>query len=53
MLSPTYNRYFQDIAIPTPFMLLELLVGLIQASVFAMLTLVYMSVAVSEPHGAH
>jgi F-type H+-transporting ATPase subunit a len=40
-------------AIPTPFMLLELLVGLIQASVFAMLTLVYMSVAVSEPHGAH
>lgn len=37
--------------IPTPFMLLELLVGLIQAAVFAMLTLVYMTVATSKPHG--
>jgi F-type H+-transporting ATPase subunit a len=38
--------------VPTPFMLLELLVGLIQASVFAMLTLVYLTVATMEPHGA-
>ena len=38
--------------VPTPFMMLELLVGLIQASVFAMLTLVYLTVAVQEPHGA-
>ncbi|MSU75648.1 MAG: ATP synthase F0 subunit A [Candidatus Magasanikbacteria bacterium] len=38
--------------VPTPFMLLELLVGIIQASVFAMLTLVYMSVASAVPHGA-
>lgn len=38
--------------VPTPFMLLELLVGLIQAGVFAMLTLVYMTVASAEPHGA-
>ncbi|MCX6778655.1 MAG: F0F1 ATP synthase subunit A [Candidatus Magasanikbacteria bacterium] len=37
--------------IPTPFMMLELLVGLIQASVFAMLTLVYLSVATMEVHG--
>jgi F-type H+-transporting ATPase subunit a len=37
--------------VPTPFMLLELLVGLIQASVFAMLTLVYLTVATAEPHG--
>ncbi len=37
--------------IPTPFMLLELLVGIIQASVFAMLTLVYMTVATAQPHG--
>ncbi len=37
---------------PTPFMLLELLVGIIQASVFAMLTLVYLTVATSRPHGA-
>ncbi|MDP2685446.1 MAG: F0F1 ATP synthase subunit A [bacterium] len=41
------------LAVPTPFMLLELLVGLIQASVFAMLTLVYLTIAVAEPHGAH
>jgi F-type H+-transporting ATPase subunit a len=39
------------VIVPTPFMLLELLVGIIQASVFAMLTLVYMTVATMEPHG--
>lgn len=38
--------------VPTPFMLLEVLVGIIQASVFAMLTLVYMTVASAQPHGA-
>ncbi|KKW42483.1 MAG: ATP synthase subunit a [Candidatus Magasanikbacteria bacterium GW2011_GWA2_56_11] len=38
--------------VPTPFMLLELLVGLIQASVFAMLTLVYLTVASEAPHGS-
>jgi F-type H+-transporting ATPase subunit a len=36
--------------VPGPFMLLELLVGLIQASVFAMLTLVYLSVNSQLPH---
>lgn len=38
--------------VPTPFMLLELLVGLIQAAVFSMLTIVYLTVASSEPHGS-
>ncbi len=38
--------------VPAPFMLLELLVGLIQASVFAMLTLVYLTVNSQAPHGA-
>ncbi len=38
--------------VPTPFMLLELLVGLIQATVFAMLTIVYLTVATAEPHGS-
>ena len=38
--------------VPTPFMLLELLVGLIQAAVFSMLTIVYLTVATSKPHGA-
>lgn len=39
------------ILVPTPFMLLELLVGLIQAAVFSLLTLVYLTVMTSEPHG--
>ena len=38
--------------VPTPFMILEVLVGLIQASVFAMLTLVYLTVASEAPHGS-
>lgn len=37
--------------VPAPFMLLEVLVGLIQASVFAMLTTVYLTVATAAPHG--
>lgn len=37
--------------VPAPFMLLEILVGLIQAAVFAMLTLVYLTVATMETHG--
>lgn len=38
--------------VPAPFMLLEILVGLIQASVFTLLTLVYLTIATSEPHGS-
>lgn len=41
-----------SVVLPTPFMLLELLVGLIQAGVFAILSIVYMTVASAEPHGA-
>lgn len=37
--------------VPLPFMLLEVLVGIIQASVFAMLTLVYLTVLSEKPHG--
>lgn len=37
--------------VPTPFMLLELLVGVIQAAVFTMLTLVYLTVMTTAPHG--
>lgn len=41
--------------VPLPFIALELLVGLIQATVFSMLTLVYLSIATTEihEHGAH
>lgn len=37
--------------IPLPFMALELIVGLIQAVVFSMLTLVYLTMATAEVHG--
>ncbi len=37
--------------IPLPFMLLELIVGIVQATVFSMLTLVYLTVATTEIHG--
>ncbi len=36
--------------VPAPFMMLELLVGLIQAAVFTMLTLVYMTIMTTAPH---
>ena len=37
--------------IPLPFMALELLVGAVQATVFSMLTLVYLTIATTEIHG--
>ncbi|MEK7680614.1 MAG: F0F1 ATP synthase subunit A [Patescibacteria group bacterium] len=37
--------------VPAPFMMLEVLVGLIQASVFTMLTLVYLTIMSTAPHG--
>ena len=40
-------------ALPLPFIALELLVGVVQATVFAMLVIVYFSIALSDPHGAN
>lgn len=39
--------------VPMPFMLLEVLVGIVQATVFSMLTLVYLTVLTEKPHGEH
>lgn len=39
--------------VPLPFMGMELLVGVVQAAVFSMLTVVYLTLATSAPHGAH
>jgi len=39
--------------VPLPFMAMEIIVGAVQALVFAMLTLVYLTIATSEPHGDH
>ncbi len=41
------------VILPAPFMMLEILVGLIQASVFTMLTLVYLTVMTTKPHTEH
>lgn len=38
------------VGLPIPFMFLELIVGVIQALIFAMLTTVYFSIAMSEDH---
>lgn len=38
-------------AAPLPFIFLELIVGVVQATVFSMLTLVYLTVATEPPHG--
>jgi F-type H+-transporting ATPase subunit a len=39
-----------SVVVPLPFMLLEILVGLIQATVFSMLTLVYLTILSEKPH---
>ncbi|MDP3997385.1 MAG: F0F1 ATP synthase subunit A [bacterium] len=44
--------YLMPLAAPLPFFGLELFVGLVQALVFAMLTLVFLQIATSE-HGEH
>lgn len=38
---------------PLPFMGIELLVGLVQATVFSVLTLVYLTLMMTPPHGSH
>ena len=37
--------------LPIPFMGMELIVGIVQATVFSMLTLVYLSIMTTKPHG--
>ncbi len=39
--------------LPLPFIALELIVGIVQATVFSLLTLVYMTVLTMPPHGEH
>ncbi len=39
--------------LPLPFTFLELIVGAVQATVFSMLTLVYLTILSEKPHGEH
>lgn len=45
--------YFLAYLLPVPLMAFEVFVGLIQAVVFAMLTLFFIKLAIMEPHGEH
>lgn len=42
--------YFFALLLPVPFMLFEVGVGLIQAGIFALLTLFFIKIAITEPH---
>jgi F-type H+-transporting ATPase subunit a len=43
---------FLPYALPVPFMLFEVFVGLVQAAIFSLLTLVFIKIAIEEPHAA-
>lgn len=42
---------FLPYVLPVPLMLFETFVGLVQAAIFALLTLVFIKIAITEPHG--
>ena len=44
--------FFVPYIAPVPFMAFELFIGLLQAAIFAILTLAYIKLAVDEPHSA-
>ncbi len=45
--------YFVPYLLPIPLMGFETFVGLVQAAVFAMLTLFFLKLAMAKPHGSH
>lgn len=45
--------FFVPLVMPLPLMLFEVFVGLLQAAIFSLLTLVFIKLAVAEPHGEH
>jgi F-type H+-transporting ATPase subunit a len=44
---------FLPYVVPVPLMLFETFVGLLQAAIFALLTLVFIKLSIMEPHGQH
>lgn len=44
---------FVPYILPVPLMAFEMFIGLLQAAVFAILTLAFIKIAVAEPHGGH
>jgi len=45
--------YFAPYFAPVPLMMFEVFIGLLQAAVFALLTLFFIKLAIAEPHEAH
>lgn len=45
--------YFMPYVLPVPLMAFELFVGIVQGAVFAMLTLFFIKLAITQPHGQH
>ncbi len=44
---------FVPLLLPVPLMAFEIFIGLLQAGIFAILTLAFIKLAIAEPHGAH
>lgn len=44
---------FVPLILPVPLMAFEMFIGLLQAAVFAILTMAFIKIAIDEPHGAH
>ncbi len=42
-----------SVIVPVPFLLLEIIVGIVQAMVFSLLTVVYLTMSTTAPHGSH
>lgn len=45
--------FFMPYVLPVPLMAFEMFVGIVQGAVFAMLTLFFIKLAITEPHGTH
>lgn len=45
--------FFLPLVVPVPLMLFEVFVGFLQAAIFSLLTLVFIKLAIAEPHGDH
>lgn len=44
---------FVPVLLPVPLMAFEMFIGLLQAGIFAILTLAFIKIAIAEPHSAH
>ena len=45
--------FFVPLFLPLPFMFFEVFIGVMQAAIFALLTLFFIKLAIEEPHAAH